>query len=92
MIFFRSATLDGALTVARSFVLFESPGTASFGLAPIYTFAGLALVHAVGSTRAVERLWSRLPDWGFAVAYGVAVPLVLAFMNGAVQPFIYFQF
>jgi alginate O-acetyltransferase complex protein AlgI len=91
-IFFRSQDLGTALEVARSFVLFEDQGPRTFGWAPLWTFGGLALVHAVSRSRQVGRAVALLPDWAFALLYGALVPPVLSFMNGAVQPFIYFQF
>ena len=91
-IFFRSQDLPTALGIVRAFVLFESPGTRTYGWAPILTFAALALAHIVGRTHWVGRSLERLPDWAYALLYGALVPPVLSFMNGAVQPFIYFQF
>jgi D-alanyl-lipoteichoic acid acyltransferase DltB (MBOAT superfamily) len=91
-IFFRAPTLDSALVTVRSFALMQSPGELSWGWAPIATFAGLATVHAIAATRVLERVIERMPSWGYSVAYGIAAPFALAFMNGAVQPFIYFQF
>jgi alginate O-acetyltransferase complex protein AlgI len=91
-IFFRSGDLPTALQVCRSWLFLEDPGPRTFGVAPLLTFAALALVHVVGYTQAVGRAMNRLPAWGYAIAYGVLVPVALAFMNGAVQPFIYFQF
>jgi len=91
-IFFRSPTFDAALLTVRSFVLLQSPGQLSWGWTPIATLAALAVAHAIASTKLLEHASERLPSWSYSVAYGVAAPLALAFMNGAVQPFIYFQF
>jgi alginate O-acetyltransferase complex protein AlgI len=91
-IFFRSQDLETALAVARSWVLFDSSGPRTFGWAPIWTFLGLAAVHAVSYLRLVQLAVDRLPAWAFALLYGALIPPALAFMNGAVQPFIYFQF
>jgi alginate O-acetyltransferase complex protein AlgI len=91
-IFFRSPTFGGAAVTLRSFVAFANPGASSWGWAPIATLALLAVAHVVGSTHSVARALEKLPAWGYSVAYGIAVPLAIAFMNGAVQPFIYFQF
>ena len=91
-VFFRSPTFSEALEVCRSFVLLESPGTESFGTGPLLVLAGLLVAHVIGSTHKVGRGMEQLPSWLFAAVYGALWPLALAFMNGAVQPFIYFQF
>jgi hypothetical protein len=78
--------------VLRAFVLCDGAGTRDWGLAPLATFAVLALAHAIGSTHRVTRWAERIPAPAYALLYGIAAPLALAFMNGAVQPFIYFQF
>ena len=91
-IFFRSATFPEAMEVCRSFVLFQSPGERSFGTGPVFVFAGLVVLHLLGSTHMAGRVMEKVPGWLFAAIYGALWPLALAFMNGAVQPFIYFQF
>jgi alginate O-acetyltransferase complex protein AlgI len=91
-IFFRSADLATALPIVRTWTLLESSGPRTFGWAPIYTFAGLALVHLIGRAPGLGPAVERLPSWAFALLYGALVPVALSFMNGAVQPFIYFQF
>ena len=91
-IFFRAPTFDGALVTVRSFVLLDSPGTRSTGWVPLATFGCLALLHWACSKRWLERESERIPQWSYAVALGILVPLALAFTNAAVKPFIYFQF
>ena len=91
-IFFRAQDLETALEIVHTWTTWSSEGPRSFGWAPLYTFAGLAAVHAVARTGAVGRGIERLPNWAFALLLGAVVPLALSFMNGAVQPFIYFQF
>ena len=91
-IFFRATTFEGAVRILRAWLLFESEGPRTFGLAPIYTFLGLAAVHALGRTHVTGKTLERLPGWAFAVVYGALFPLALCFVNGSVQPFIYFQF
>ncbi|MCB9896568.1 MAG: hypothetical protein H6825_01065 [Planctomycetes bacterium] len=54
--------------------------------------AGFALVHVAMSRRVLERAAARLPDWGFAMAYGAAAALVLPWIATDFQPFIDFQF
>jgi alginate O-acetyltransferase complex protein AlgI len=91
-IFFRAQTFSTAMIGVRSFVTFDSPGALSWGWKPFATLGVLALAHLIGSTHAVERWSERLPAWLYAITYGAAFAIVFAFMNGAVQPFIYFQF
>ncbi len=91
-IFFRATSLDSAWTSVRSFVAFESPGELSWGWTPIATFAALASAHALGATRAVGRWLEGRSLNAYAALYGAAFALAFAFSNGAVQPFIYFQF
>jgi alginate O-acetyltransferase complex protein AlgI len=91
-IFFRASSLEHAWTTVRAFVAFESAGELSWGLTPFVTFAVLAAAHALGATRAVGE-WLERRAWpSYAIFYGAAFALAFAFMNGAVQPFIYFQF
>jgi len=91
-IFFRAESLASAWTTVQSFVALRSPGVESWGLVPLATFALLAGAHALGSTHAVARWTERLALPAYATLYGVAFACAFAFMNGAVQPFIYFQF
>jgi alginate O-acetyltransferase complex protein AlgI len=91
-IFFRATSLESAWTSVRSFVGFASPGELSWGWAPLATFAALAATHALGATHAVGRWLERRSESVYAVCYGAAFALAFAFSNGAVKPFIYFQF
>jgi alginate O-acetyltransferase complex protein AlgI len=91
-IFFRATSLESAWTGVRSFVGFASPGELSWGWAPLATFAVLAATHALGATHAVGRWLERRSESVYAVCYGAAFALAFAFSNGAVKPFIYFQF
>ena len=91
-IFFRATSLESAWTGVRSFVGFASPGELSWGWAPLATFAALAATHALGATHAVGRWLERRSESVYAVCYGAAFALAFAFSNGAVKPFIYFQF
>jgi alginate O-acetyltransferase complex protein AlgI len=91
-IFFRATSLESAWTSVRSFVGLASPGELSWGWAPLATFAALAATHALGATHAVGRWLERRSESVYAVCYGAAFALAFAFSNGAVKPFIYFQF
>lgn len=91
-IFFRATTLEAAWTGVRAWTLLDSPGELSWGWKPLAVFGVLVLAHALGWTHKVARAAERWPQSAYAIAYGAAFALVLAFMNGAVQPFIYFQF
>jgi alginate O-acetyltransferase complex protein AlgI len=91
-IFFRAQTFSAAMVIVRSFVAFDSPGATSWGWAPLVVFGALIVAHVIGSTHKVARWSERWPDWLYAIVYGATFACVLAFMNGAVQPFIYFQF
>ena len=58
-------------------------------------WAGLALfavVHLAMARRTFAEPLTRLPDWAFAVAYGLAVALIAPWIATDFQPFIYFQF
>ena len=52
----------------------------------------LLLAHLGARAKGWERTTSRLPDWGFAIALGILVALVLPWIATEHRPFIYFQF
>lgn len=56
------------------------------------TLPVLLLAHLAARARVWERATARLPDWGFAIAFGVLVALVLPWLATEHRPFIYFQF
>jgi alginate O-acetyltransferase complex protein AlgI len=91
MLIFRSTDLSnlgevlGALFTGRG-------GERGFGATPLLVFAGAGALHWAWSRTDFEPLWRRAPDWGFAAACGILLPLLWFFQNGAVQPFMYFQF
>ena len=91
-IFFRASSLESAWTSVRSFVGFASPGELSWGWTPLATFAALAGAHALGATHAAGRWLERRSEAAYAMCYGASFAVAFAFSNGAVKPFIYFQF
>ncbi len=91
-IFFRARTLPDAWTATRAFLFLGTPGTQELDplvFAPLFL---LALAHVVTRRRWLAGWWEKLPAWGFAVAYGSLVGLVLPFVSVDFTPFIYFQF
>lgn len=91
MLIFRSSDLSN-LTQVLGVLFTGAGGERAFGPAPLYVFLGAGLLHWAWSKTDFELLWRRAPDWGFAAGCGVVLPLLWLLQNGAVQPFIYFQF
>ena len=88
------AELDGlewSWTILKSFVGLQSSGEWSFGWGRLGIFGVLAVAHVVASRGWASAAWRRLPDWGFALAYGGLFGLAVNFVSGA-KAFIYFQF
>jgi alginate O-acetyltransferase complex protein AlgI len=94
-IFFRAQDMERALTVARGFVLLDSPGPEALERGYLGLLLALFGLHAFAHPRWSARLtraWRALPAWGFSFSYGVAAALVLALVPANPRPFIYFQF
>jgi alginate O-acetyltransferase complex protein AlgI len=91
-IFFRAPTLHVAMSTARSFVLFRSPGNADFGMNAVIAFAALAVIHWLSSRKQTLPWWQRIPAWQFAAACGLLLATALPWTPLRYQPFIYFQF
>ncbi len=91
-IFFRAQSFADATSLARAFVLFQDGGGKTLDPALLVTFALLAIVHFLYRQGWPQRLVEALPDWAFAVGYGAATALALAFVPLRTDPFIYFQF
>jgi alginate O-acetyltransferase complex protein AlgI len=94
-IFFRADGFPAAMITLKSFVLWDSPGTRSLPPFLYGVVAALAAVHVL--TRLLHRderpdAATRLPAWGYAVAYGAAFALATAALPLQYRPFIYFQF
>ena len=91
MLIFRATDLVN-LGQALGALLPGGAGGRAPGPGPLVLFAFLALLHWTWSRTSLEELWRRAPDWGFSAACGVVLPLLWTLQNGAVQPFLYFQF
>lgn len=91
-VFFRADSFASAMTVLKSFVLLQSPGSEQLSIGLLGFLAVLVIVHWLTSrqiwTRAVERLPSQL----FAVGYGFAAAIILTLVPVGYTAFIYFQF
>jgi alginate O-acetyltransferase complex protein AlgI len=92
LILFRAESLGDVWIAGRAFLLFDGAGSQDFGTNALWLCAVLFGVHALASTRVVERWLERIPNKGFALIYGAAWAGVLPFVASATQPFIYFQF
>ncbi len=92
MLFFRAETIGDAWSLTRRAFGGGAPGPRTPGWPALAIVAGLAVAHVLASRRVLARAVERAPDWAFATACGAAFPVLFAAMNGAVQPFIYFQF
>ncbi len=91
-IFFRAQSFGDAAILARAWVFFESAGKRVLDPALWLLFAALALVHYFYSRGWPQRWVQAAPDWAFAIGYGAAWSLALAFVPLRSAPFIYFQF
>ena len=91
-VFFRAPDFGAALTVTRNILGLGSVDSTHVVYGPIAVILTLALLHAFSGRRVLAPYIERAPAWVFSAGYGVAFPVMLSLMNGAVQPFIYFQF
>ncbi len=91
-IFFRAQSFGDAAVLAKAYLFFQAEGAKSLSPYLLISFVGLATAHWLCSCGWPQRLAKPLPDWGFAVAYGAAAAVALAFVPLRAQPFIYFQF
>ncbi|WP_202219106.1 MBOAT family protein [Okeania sp. KiyG1] len=91
-IFFRSEDFFSGLTIVKSFVLFNSPGTENLGLQAGWIFIPLVFLHWAAYKNWFTNWWRIIPNWSFAAIYGVCVSAILPLVRVAHQPFIYFQF
>jgi alginate O-acetyltransferase complex protein AlgI len=98
-IFFRATSLNDAMTILTRYLFLGSSGRADLSAYKgALTLGGivvilliLAAVHYLNSRRWL-RAWETAPDWAFAMGLGAVIPLVLALVPPASEPFIYFQF
>ncbi|MDY7004877.1 MAG: MBOAT family O-acyltransferase [Cyanobacteriota bacterium] len=91
-IFFRCEDFSSGLTIVKSFVLFNSPGTEHLGLQAGWMFIPLVLLHWAAYKNWFTNWWRIIPNWSFAAIYGVCVSAILPLVRVVHQPFIYFQF
>lgn len=91
MTFFRSRNLANLGEVLRALFV-PGGGERWHGPGPLVVFAAAGLIHSYWSRKPLENLLRRPPDWAFAAACGALIPILWSLQNGAVQPFLYFQF
>jgi len=91
-IFFRAVDLNHAAAIAKSFVLWRSPGTHDLGLRMIWIVLLLGIVHWLNARGVFSSWWRKVPPEIFAAGYGCAFAVVLVFVPPHYAPFIYFQF
>jgi len=91
-IFFRAVDLNHAGTIAKSFVLWQSPGTHDLGLRMLWIVLLLGIVHWLNGRGVFSSWWRKVPPEIFAAGYGCAFAVVLVFIPPHYAPFIYFQF
>jgi len=92
-VLFRSADLAGALEYLAGMV----PGAATPSGAKLdprwWAFvAACTGAHLVMADGRLARALARLPDWGYALAWGAVCALAMPWATTGHQPFIYFQF
>ncbi len=92
MVLFRARGAEATWQALRSVVLFDAPGGRNFGWSFLGVLAALAVLHALARFGGGRALWRALPERGFALAWGAAFALALAFSSPQTQPFLYFQF
>ena len=91
-VFFRADSFANALTVVRSFVLLQSPGSQQLPVALLGAFALLAGLHWAFAHPQWKQQLLRLPGQLFAAGYGFATAALITLMPTGYVPFIYFQF
>jgi len=88
---FRASSFDNFAAVVRRLAIPAAPGLMSWEAA-LGLAAALAALHVVFYRLSLESAAARVNNVVFAMGYGIAVAVILPFVNAAVQPFIYFQF
>ena len=91
-VFFRSGGLDHVLPYAAGMFGFADAATEPVALAWGLVFPVFLVVHFAMYRRFLHRFFRGLSDLSFAAVYGVAVALVLPWVNVDYQAFVYFQF
>ncbi|MEM6451097.1 MAG: MBOAT family protein [Cyanobacteria bacterium P01_D01_bin.105] len=91
-VFFRASSFATAMTVLRSFVLFESPGAQQLSVGVLGAIATLMILHWLTMKRVWTRAIAQMPTQLFAVGYGFAAAALLTLVPVGYTAFIYFQF
>ena len=91
-IFFRAVDLEKSITIFKSFVFFNSPGSEELGIHLLGIFMILAIAHFTTYKGLWREWWQKFPDWIFAAWYGFAFSVILLFIAPNYSAFIYFQF
>ena len=76
----------------QRFCFLEVSGSRSVSAWWLLLFSAVAVAHWIAYRGLLRPLLVRLPDWGYAVLYGLAWALVLPWVATGYRPFIYFQF
>lgn len=91
MAFFRAPDNESLIEVWKG-LCFLSSGTQTIDPRWFLPVAALAICHWLSYRNYVPAWWEKTPTWLFALGYGVAVELCLAFSAPVAEPFVYFQF
>jgi alginate O-acetyltransferase complex protein AlgI len=91
-ILFRAQNFASAWVVVQSFVLFQAAGTQSIDTIWVWWFVALYAAHWLASWLRQGQSLERVPNWAFALGYGIVTAIAIAFMRIDHPPFIYFQF
>lgn len=91
-VFFRAADFGIAWTVTLNALGLGGPAGDHVVAGPFVILVAVAALHFAAWKKLLRPWLESAPAWAFSMVYGVAFPVTLSLMNGAVQPFIYFQF
>ena len=91
-VFFRADSFASAMTVLRSFVLFESLGAQQISAGVLAFLAALLALHWLTMKKVWTGAIAQLPTQLFAVGYGFAAAIILTLVPVGYTAFIYFQF
>lgn len=91
-IFFRCTSMSNALTMAKAYVTFQSPGEIALDGILLLWLIPLVVAHWVASRVDLPEKSKGIPDWAFSAGLGVAIVAALLFVPQHTKPFIYFQF
>ncbi len=91
-IFFRAATLEEAVQIAKVYLTLQSTGTQSLPDIVWPLMIGLAAIHYLANRYRLEDLFRSLRPVPLALAIGTAAAFAIAFTPTGYRPFVYFQF